>query len=88
MDFLYGDSPGKLSEAWTNNIKKRVIKLKANKHDDTETDFIDVDYMLSAYLEEYKTIRRRRMGEIRRKFDENLARQEEDGASGDAVTTL
>ena len=73
MDFLYGDSPGKLSDAWTNNIKKRIVKRKANTHDEVETDFIDVDFVLSMYLEEYKTLRRKKMEEIRKRFAAHLA---------------
>lgn len=42
------------SEKWQKKVKSKIKKIKVNKLDDIETDFIDVDLILGFYLEEYR----------------------------------
>ena len=52
------------SEKWQKKVKSKIKKIKVNKLDDIETDFVDVDLMLSFYLEEYRYLRRKNMGKV------------------------
>lgn len=60
---MYGDV-ARDSEKWQKKIKSKVKKIKMNKLDDVETDWVDVDLMFSYYLEEYRYLRRKNMGKI------------------------
>lgn len=52
------------SEKWQKKVKSKIKKIKVNKLDDIETDFVDVDLILGFYLEEYRYLRRKNMGKI------------------------
>lgn len=56
-NLLYGDHPKDL-EAWQQQIKKNIQRMKVNELDEAETDFIDIDLVLSFYIEDYKKLRR------------------------------
>lgn len=58
MQYLYNELPRDV-EKWAKRIKSRVKKIKVNKLDDNETDFIDVDLVLSYYMEEYREVRKK-----------------------------
>ena len=60
---MYGDVARDI-EKWQKKIKSKVKKIKMNKLDDVETDWVDVDLMFSYYLEEYRYLRRKNMGKI------------------------
>ena len=53
MNYLYNEHPRDI-EAWAKKIKAKVKKIKVNKFDEKETDFIDVDLVMNYYMEEYK----------------------------------
>lgn len=57
MNYLYNEHPRDI-EAWAIKIKAKVKKIKVNKFDENETDFIDVDLVMNYYMEEYKYQRR------------------------------
>lgn len=73
MGFLYGDLP-RDSEKWTKKIKSQITKVRENKLDENETDFIDVDLVLSYYLEEYRNLRRLNMQRIAKAIGETNRR--------------
>ncbi len=57
MNYLYNEYPRDI-EKWNKKIKSNVKKIKVNKFDENETEFIDIDLVMSYYIEEYKYLRR------------------------------
>ena len=57
MNFLYNENPRDI-ERWTKKIKSKVKKIKVNKFDENETEFVDIDLVMSYYMDEYKYLRR------------------------------
>lgn len=58
MSFIYNEFPRDV-EKWNKRIKSRVIKKKVNKLDENETEFVDVDLVLSYYMEEFREVRKK-----------------------------
>ena len=57
MNYLYNDYPRDL-EKWTKQIKSKIKKIKINKFDENETEFIETDLVLNFYMQEYKNLRK------------------------------
>jgi hypothetical protein len=58
LSFIYNEFPRDV-EKWNKRIKSRVIKKKVNKLDENETEFVDVDLVLSYYMEEFREVRKK-----------------------------
>ena len=72
----------RVPETWQATIRERSQRKKANKNDEQETDFIDIDELLFMYVNEYKNIRKQKMVELKEKYSNmiNLVeRANEDG---------
>ena len=67
MSFIYNEFPRDV-EKWNKRIKSRVIKKKVNKLDENETEFVDVDLVLSYYMEEFREVRKKVIKKIIKQF--------------------
>ena len=63
MSFIYNEFPRDV-EKWNKKIKSKVIKKKVNKIDENETEFVDVDLVLSFYMDEFREVRRKTIAKI------------------------
>ena len=67
LSYLYGRTfSDKANEkgAWDSRVKANIKKEKANKLDAHETDFVDLDLMISFLIDEYRKLRRKQMDSI------------------------
>ena len=69
LTYLYGEPP-RNKAAWETRVRTNIKKIKVNKLDPSETDFIEFDLILSYYMEEYRKLRRKWMNDIKHKVDE------------------
>lgn len=67
MSFIYNEFPRDV-EKWNKRIKSKVIKKKVNKLDENETEFVDVDLVLSYYMEEFREVRKKVIKKIIKQF--------------------
>jgi hypothetical protein len=58
MSYLYGENLAQRDMvSWSKSIKFAVRKQKLNATDEQETDFIDIDYLITLYVTEYQKLR-------------------------------
>jgi len=67
LSFIYNENPRDV-EMWNKRIKSRVIKKKVNKLDENETEFVDVDLVLSYYMEEFRELRKKVIKKIMKQY--------------------
>lgn len=68
LNILHGDMGMRVPESWTSSVRERQQRRKANKNDEHETDFIDIDELLWMYVNEYKNIRKQKMNDFKERF--------------------
>lgn len=69
LSYLYGEPP-RNKTAWETRVRNHIKKIKVNKLDPSETDFIEFDLILSYYMEEYRKLRRKWMCDLKTRVDE------------------
>jgi len=50
--------PASESTKWTNKVKRNLKKVKQNPLDDFDTDFIDIDMLMTMYNTEFREAKR------------------------------
>jgi hypothetical protein len=50
-------------------IKKVYIKLKLDDMEDFETEFVDFDFLLSSYIEEFRSFKRNTAKKLQKSFN-------------------
>lgn len=56
------------SRKWFHKVRRNVKKIKTSPLDDFETDYIDIDILLSMYIEEFKTKKKANQKNLSREF--------------------
>jgi hypothetical protein len=67
LSFIYNEFPRDV-EKWNRRIKSKVIKKKVNKLDENETEFVDVDLVLSFYMDEFREVRKKTIAKIIKQY--------------------
>lgn len=64
LTFIPAQEQGK----WSNKIKRNLKKTKVNDLDDFDTEFIDIDTLLSMYNTEFREAKRQNQDKIKKNF--------------------
>ena len=56
LNTLYNEKPKDVA-GWNAKIKQNIVKYKVNPVDEAETNFIELDLVLSFYMDDYKKLR-------------------------------
>ena len=56
LNTLYNEKPKDVAGR-NAKIKQNIVKYKVNPVDEAETDFIELDLVLSFYMDDYKKLR-------------------------------
>lgn len=71
LGFLYGDQE-RDSKRWENSVNTKIKRLKVNPMDEVATDFIDIDTILSLYVQEYQLQRSKLRTRLKLAFQDEI----------------
>ena len=63
-----------MDKIWDTRIKNNIKKQRFNQNEESDTEFIEFDLVLSFYIDEYKQLRSQIQRNIRNQFNQILKR--------------